>query len=113
MLTEDQLQALLSMGDIGGQESEMKNQLMLANQLRGMVGGIKGKDVGSNIGRGGFGISSALREYNGMGMKEGIGADKKALLGKLFQPKPKMPFPHPPSSADVIAPLSDEDEVDY
>lgn len=89
-LTEEQLRALLEMGDIGGAEDVLKQQMDLSNQLREKVTGIQRGGVGGNIGRAGYGIASAVTDYRNKNRPAEISAMKQKLLAALLKSRPSV-----------------------
>jgi hypothetical protein len=87
MFTDEQLQALLSMGDITEAQAARENQLRLAQQLRQAGAQTTGKDIGSNIARAAYGIGGALGSYKGMQAGEGITSMRRALLEAMLKKK--------------------------
>jgi hypothetical protein len=83
-LTEEQLLALLGVGDITGAQEDQMNQLKLAQQLRDSAPKQR-YDVGSNIGRAAYGVAGALSDYRGMGASKDISGMKKNLLSILLR----------------------------
>ena len=83
-LNEEQLRALMGMGDIGGAEDEQKRMMALATGLRGQMSGIRGDDAGSNIGRAGFGVASAMKDYGAAKAAPGLTASRQAIMAKLL-----------------------------
>ena len=65
LLTAPQLQSIAGMGDIRGDSNELERQMDVSNQLRKNVTGIQGGGLGGNLGRAGYGIASAMRDYKG------------------------------------------------
>ena len=85
MITEEQLAALLRMGDIGGAQEDLSNQMLLANQLRNTMGGIKRNDWGANLGRAAYGGAGAISDYRAMKARPEITQMKKNLLSELLR----------------------------
>jgi hypothetical protein len=85
MITEEQLEAILSMSDLGGMEKEQINQLALAKNLRGTGAGINKMDAGSQIARAMYGIGGAIGDYRGLKKGPETTAAKQDLLAKLFR----------------------------
>lgn len=85
-LTEEQLRALLQMAssDIGGLEEDQTAIRNDANSARQMAQSIRGNDIGANLGRAGYGIGGAIRDYKGMQATPAIGAAKKKTFGDLI-----------------------------
>lgn len=90
-LTEEQLRAILGMGDIGGAEDTLKQQMDLSNQLRQNVHQIQGGGLGGNIGRAGYGIASAVKDYKNAGKPAEISGLKQKLLADLLKARTAQP----------------------
>jgi len=84
-LTAEDLQAIIGMGDIGGAENDQLRQQLLARDLRGTMGDIKGSRLGSNIGRAGYGIAGAMNDYSAGKATKDISTMKAGLLSKLLK----------------------------
>lgn len=84
-LSEEQLQAMMGMSDIGGQEDELARQMALSEQLRSASQNIKRNDIGSNIGRAGYGIGSAISDYRNNQRPAEITAGKKSFLSDMLR----------------------------
>lgn len=86
--TQEQLQALLGMGDITGQEDEFETQLARAEQMRRAAGNVgRRNDWGSNLGRAGYGVAGAMQDYQADKMLPKIGQSRQDILAKLFRKK--------------------------
>ena len=84
-LTNEDLQAIMGMGDIGGAENDQLRQQLLARDLRGSMGDIKGYRTGSNIGRAAYGIAGAMNDYSAGKATGKISTMKTDLLSKLLK----------------------------
>jgi hypothetical protein len=86
--TQEQLQALLGMGDITGQEDEFERQLAQAEQMRNAMANVgKRNDWGSNLGRAGYGIAGAMQDYQADKKLPQISKSRQEILAKLFRNK--------------------------
>ena len=85
-ITREQLEALLQMSgsDIGGLEDDQTAIRTGADQARQMASQIRGNDIGANLGRAGYGIGGAVRDYKGMQATPGIAAAKKSTFAKII-----------------------------
>lgn len=84
-LTEQDLQAIIGMGDIGGAENDQLRQQLLARDLRGTMGDIRSQRTGGNIGRAAYGIAGAMNDYSAGKATKDISTMKASLLSKLLK----------------------------
>ena len=70
--------------DIGGLEDDQTALRTGADQARQMASQIRGNDIGANLGRAGYGIGGAVRDYKGMQATPAIGAAKKKTFGDII-----------------------------
>jgi hypothetical protein len=94
MITEEELRAILGLGDIGGAEDTLKQQLALAGELRDKVGTGNGAGgIGGNIGRAGYGIASAINDARARKAAPQISAMKQKLLDDLLKRRQQATVP--------------------
>ena len=72
LLNQQQLQSIAGMGDIRGDSNELTRQMDISEQLRNKVTGIQHGGIGGNIGRAGYGIASAMRDYKADTLAEAL-----------------------------------------
>ena len=95
-MNAEQLKMIMEMGadDVGGMEDEQTRLLKLAEGLRGNINPVRGKDVGGNVGNAGFGIASALSNYQAGKMAPDITTGRKASFKRIIDGLAKKPqFP--------------------
>lgn len=86
MFSEEELEALLRMGDISGAEQSIARQRALSEQLRGAPFMSKtGRDWGSNLGRAGGGIAAALGDYRAGQQQKELTPMKQQILAQLAE----------------------------
>jgi hypothetical protein len=86
MLSNEELEVLLGMGDISSAEEAAQMQLALAQQLRNSPLASKGRnDIGSNIGRAGAGIGAAMSNYKGLQQQETIAPMRKQFMDQMSE----------------------------
>lgn len=116
-LTQEQLEALIAMQDIGGMEDEQSRMLNLAQSLRQAGAGTKGADVGSNIARAAYGIGGAYKDYKAAQQQPGISDARQGLMARLLRgakkPLPNVPRLGTPQNAPTTVVDEEELNVDY
>jgi len=86
MFSEEELAALLQMGDISGAEQNVARQVALAERLRSAPFMSKQRtDVGSNIGRAAGGIASALNDYGASKAQKELTPMRRDILMRLSE----------------------------
>lgn len=85
MLSEEELQAILGMGDISSAEEQAATQLALAQRLRGAFGQSGRNDIGSNIGRAAGGLAGALSDYRGLSEQSKIPGMRKGFMDAMSE----------------------------
>jgi hypothetical protein len=84
-MTPEQLQALAGMGDIGGDEDVMAQQMALSDKLRQGYLDNPRKDIGSQIGKAALGIGAAYGTKQATAINPQIAAKKQGLLAQLLR----------------------------
>ena len=110
-LTDEDLQAIIGMGDIGGAETNQLRQQLLARDLRGTMGDIKSQRTGGNIGRAAYGIAGAMNDYQANKATGTISTMKTDLLSKLLKNRKagmSSNLPPPPTGMDSTGHLPQE-----
>lgn len=85
-MTEQELLALLEMGDITGQEQGIARQMALADRLRQSPFMSKqGTGWGANLGRAAGGVASAINDFRAGQEQQKLGPMRKDALNRLAQ----------------------------
>jgi len=84
--SNEQLQAILGMGDYGAEESELDRQQALADELRKRSQGGR-MDWASQLGRGISGIAGGYMAGKAAQAEQALGQKRKGFLQGLFGPK--------------------------
>lgn len=107
-LTQEQLEALIAMQDIGGMEDEQSRMMNMAQGLRQAGMGTRGTDTGSNIGRAAYGIAGAMGDYKAGKMAPGISSGRQGIMSQLMRGMKK-----PVSSTGAPSPFNPQDDHVY
>jgi hypothetical protein len=89
-MTEEQLEELLRMQDLGAQEDDLSTQLAMAARLRGATPTGR-NDWGSNLGRASYGISAAARENQAQKTMGGLPGQRQGILESLLRKRKRGP----------------------
>jgi hypothetical protein len=84
-ITEEELKRLQQMADFTEMEKQRELETGQGTVLYGMPKSIKGKDVGSNIGRAGYGASAALKQYGAAAASAKITEEKQKLYADMLR----------------------------